>query len=161
MVMSIVNKVSAYLDKRHIHYQLVTHTPTHNSLSSAVSANIPTSQLVKGVMLEDHQGNTLMAILPATHKVSLPTLNAKLNSQFHLLKEAAIYDLFSDCDHGAVPPLAEAYNIDRVYDEDLMQHPELYLEAGDHHSLIKLTRIEFGQLMQGARPLHFSHRVFH
>ncbi|MCW8995505.1 MAG: YbaK/EbsC family protein [Psychromonas sp.] len=159
--MSIINRVSAYLDKRHIHYQLLEHAPSHNSLSSAITSNVPTAQLVKGVMLEDHDANKLMAILPATHKISLRTLNKKLNRQFHLMKEAAIYDLFADCDHGAVPPIAEAYTLDKVYDESLMQQPNLYLEAGDHKSLIKLTRNEFGQLMHGARALHFSHRIFH
>lgn len=159
--MSIVNKVSAYLDKNNIHYQLLEHAPSHNSLSSATASNIPAAQLVKGVMLEDREGNKLMAILPATHKVSLISLNEKLNRQFHLMKEAAIFELFADCDHGAVPPLAEAYSMEKVYDVCLMQQPYLYLEAGDHKSLIKLTRAEFGQLMHGAEPLHISHRVFH
>ncbi len=77
------------------------------------------------------------------------------------MKEAEIFGLFNDCDHGAVPPLAEAYNMDLVYDVCLMQQPYLYLEAGDHKSLIKLTRDEFGQLMHGVEPLHISHRVFH
>lgn len=159
--MSIVNKVSAYLDKNHIQYQVLEHAPSHNSVSSAITANIPVAQLVKGVMLEDHDGKKLMAILPATHKVNLISLNEKLNRQFHLMKEAEIFGLFNDCDHGAVPPLAEAYNMDLVYDVCLMQQPYLYLEAGDHKSLIKLTRDEFGQLMHGVEPLHISHRVFH
>jgi len=159
--MSIVAKVSAYLDKKHIHYQLLEHAPSHNALSSAISSNIPAAQLVKGVMLEDSEGKKLMAILPASHKVSLIILNEILNRHFHLMKEAAIYELFADCDHGAVPPLAEAYNIDRVYDHYLLQQPQLYLEAGDHRSLIKLEQNEFRQLMQDAQPLHFTHRVFH
>ncbi len=159
--MSIVTRVSAYLDKRHIHYQLLKHAPSHNSLSSAITSNVPATQVVKGVMLEDHEGKKLMAILPASHKVSLITLNEKLNRQFHLMKEAAVYELFDDCDHGAVPPLAQAYNMDRVYDEYLMQQPQLYLEAGDHTSLIQLTKDEFAQLMQDAKPLRFTHRVFH
>lgn len=159
--MSIVNKVSAYLDKNHIHYQLLEHAPSHNSISSAINANIPAAQLVKGVMLEDHDGNKLMAILPATHKVSLISLNEKLNRQFHLMKEAAVFELFTDCEHGAVPPVAEAYHMELVYDVCLLQQPYLYLEGGDHKSLIKLTRDEFGQLMHGVEPLHISHRVFH
>jgi Ala-tRNA(Pro) deacylase len=159
--MSIVNKVSTYLDKNHIHYQLLEHAPSHNSLSSAITSNIPPAQLVKGVMLEDRDGNKLMAILPATHNVNLISINEKLNRQFHLMKETAVFELFTDCDHGAVPPVAGAYHIEQVYDVCLMQQPYLYLEAGDHKSLIKLTRSEFGQLMQGAEPLHISHRLFH
>ncbi|MFT6985564.1 MAG: Ala-tRNA(Pro) deacylase [Psychromonas sp.] len=159
--MSIVKKVNTYLDNEHIHYQLLRHSPSHNSLGSAIASNIPAEQLVKAVVLEDSEGQKLMAILPASHKVSLITLNEMLNKQFHLIKEAALYQLFTDCDHGAVPPIAEPYNMDRVYDQYLMQQPCLYLEAGDHESLIELTIDEFSRLMQGARPLHFSHRVFH
>lgn len=158
--MSIVTKVSAYLDEKHIHYQLRRHAPSHNSLSSAVSSHISATQLVKGVVLEDREGQKLMAILPASHKVSLITLNEMLNRQFHLVNEAAIYQLFADCDHGAVP-IVEPCNMDRVYDQSLLQQPCLYLEAGDHESLIELTINEFSRLMEGAKPLHFAHRVFH
>lgn len=159
--MSIVKKVSAYLDKRHIHYQLLRHAPSHNSLSSAIASNIPATQLVKAVVVENSEGQKLMAILPASHKVSLITLNEKLNQHFHLIKEAALYEIFADCEHGAVPPIAKAYNMDSVYDDSLLQQPYLYLEAGDHESLIELSIDEFSRLMQGAKPLHFTHRVFH
>ena len=159
--MSITNRLSAYLDKKHIHYQLLNHSPSLNSLSSASNSNIPAAQLVKGVMLEEHNGNRIMAVLPTTHKVNLTTLNTKLHRQFHLMKEAAIYKLFADCEPGAIPPVADAYNIPKIYDEALMLQTHLYLEAGDHCSLIKLTRSEFAQLMQGARPMHFTHQVFH
>lgn len=158
--MSIVTRVSAYLDDRHIHYQLRRHAPSHNSLSSAITSHIAATQLVKAVILEDREGQKLMAILPASHKISLITLNEMLNRQFHLVNEAAIYQLFADCDHGAVP-VVEPCNMDRVYDQYLLQQPYLYLEAGDHESLIELPRDEFLRLMQGARALHFSHRVFH
>lgn len=159
--MSIVTRVSAYLDDRHIHYQLRRHAPSHNSLSSAITSHTPATQLVKAVILEDSEGQKLMAILSASHKISLITLNEMLNRQFHLIKETALYQLFADCDHGAVPPIAELYNMDRVYDQYLLQQPYLYLEAGDHESLIEVTRDEFLRLMQGAKTFHFSHSVFH
>lgn len=159
--MSIVKKVSAYLDKEHIHYQLLKHSPSHSALSSAITSSVSTEQVVKGVMLEDHEGKKLMAILPASHKINLIALNDTLNRRFHLMKEAAVYELFEDCEHGAVPPIAEAYAMERIYEQLLTQQPQLYLEAGDHRSLIELTQDEFRQLMQGAQPLKFTHRVFH
>jgi len=158
--MSIANRVREYLDKNHIEYQLLPHKPSKNSLSSAIQAHISASQVVKAIMLEDLQGGRLMAILPASHKISLHALNEHFARQFHLMKESHIYELFEDCKHGAVPPLAQAYQIDRVYDEFLMDQEALYLEAGDHISLIQLSQAEFRKLMQYSVPLRFSYRLF-
>lgn len=158
--MGIASKVRDYLDKNHIEYKLLQHKPSKNSLSSAIQAHIQTSQVVKAIMLEDLQGGKLMAILPASHKISLHTLNEHFKRQFHLMKESHIYELFEDCKHGAVPPLAQAYQIDRVYDEFLMDQEQLYLEAGDHISLIQLSQTEFRKLMQYSVPLRFSYRLF-
>ena len=159
--MSIANTVSDYLDKNHIEYQLLQHKPSKNSLSSAIQAHIKTSQVVKAIMLEDIQGAKLMAILPASHKISLHDLNEHFKRQFQLMKESHIYELFEDCKHGAVPPLAQAYQIDRIYDAFLMEQDNLYLEAGDHISLIQLSQTEFRKLMQYSVPLRFSYQLFH
>ncbi|WP_028864432.1 aminoacyl-tRNA deacylase [Psychromonas aquimarina] len=159
--MSIVERVSTYLDKTRIHYRLVEHAPSKNSLSSAIRSNVPASQVAKAVMLEDHAGNKLMAILPASHKISLTALNEQLNRKFHLIKESAVYDLFADCSLGAVPPLVQASDIDKVYDDNLLLQEQLYLEGGDHTSLIQLSQDEFSRLMHNTKHLHFSHRVFH
>jgi Ala-tRNA(Pro) deacylase len=159
--MSIANKVCAFLDKSHIDYQLLKHRPSQNSLSSAIQSNIATSQIAKAVILSDLQNRKLMAILPATHKISLSAINESYDRQFHIMKESHIYELFDDCEHGAVPPLAQPYHMERVYDLLLLEQPQIYLEAGDHQSLIKLTQKEFGKLMLGAKSLHFSHQLFH
>ena len=158
--MSIATKVSAYLDETHIKYQLVKHKPSNNTLSSAIKSNLSTSQVVKAVVLEDLQGEKLMAILPGSHKISLSALNENFNRQFHIVKESHIYELFDDCKHGAVPPIAQAYGINRVFDEFLMQQEQLYLEAGDHTSLIQLSQDEFRKLMQDAKSLRFSYQLF-
>ncbi|MCP4320951.1 MAG: YbaK/EbsC family protein [Alteromonadales bacterium] len=159
--MSIVTRVQEYLDKSDIHYQTVTHSPSYNALGTAVNSDISSSQVVKGVMLEDHEGRKLMAVLPASHKVNLATLNEKTHREFHLMKEVEVYKLFSDCSKGAVPPLAQAYNMGVIYDSLLLEQGELYLEAGDHSSLIAVDQEQFMQLMHEAKHYCFSHKVFH
>lgn len=158
--MSIATKVSAYLDETHINYQIIEHQPSQNSLSSAAKSHIKTSQLVKAVILEDLQGSKLMAILPSSHKVSLRALNEHFKRHFHIVKESHLYELFDDCKHGAIPPLAQAYDMDKVYDLFLTKQPLLYLEAGDHISLIELPQSEFKKLMLKSESLNFSYRLF-
>lgn len=160
LLMSIAKKVRAYLDDADINYQLLTHTPSNNSLSSALQSNLTTSQIVKAIVLEDIQGDKLMAILPASHKISLRALNENFNRQFHIVKESHIYELFDDCKHGAVPPIAQVYELDRVYDECLLLQESLYLEGGDHTTLIQLTQEEFRKLLLNAPILRFSYQLF-
>lgn len=160
LLMSIAKKVSAYLDQAGINYQLLNHSPSSNSLSSALQSNLSTSQIVKAVVLEDIQGGKLMAILPASHKISLRALNENFNRQFHIVKESHIYELFDDCKHGAVPPIAQVYELDRVYDECLLLQDTLYLEGGDHATLIKLSQDDFRKLLPNAPILRFSYQLF-
>ncbi len=159
--MTVANKVSDCLNDRHINYNVVEHEHSQNSITTARNSQIAPTQIVKAVMLEDKHGHHLMAILTASHKISLNALNQYFNRQFCLMKEADVYHLFEDCEHGAVPPLAQAYNIDRVYENQLLKQSTLYLEAGDHSSLISITQHEFRKLMENATSLAFSHRVFH
>lgn len=154
-------RVREYLDKHHIDYGLVTHPHSHSSIGSAISAEVPIHQIAKAVILEDHEGRQLMAILPADYKVSLSILNEELKRDFKLIKENRVYSMFSDCDHGAVPPVPEAYHMDAVYDERLYDEPMLYLECGDHESLLCVRQEDFLQMMTSYKHMKFSHKVLH
>jgi Ala-tRNA(Pro) deacylase len=155
------NRVTHYLDKAHIHYQIVSHAPSKSSIGTAISAEIPMHQIAKAVILEDHQGRHIMAIVPADYKVSLSLLSDELKRSFKLAKEAEIYQMFSDCDSGAVPPIPSAYHLDAVYDEALTQQEQLFLESGDHKTLIQLNREDFIRLMSSYKHSRFSRKVFH
>ncbi|MCP4324232.1 MAG: YbaK/EbsC family protein [Alteromonadales bacterium] len=159
--MTIASKVNDFLDNSDIHYQLIHHNPSSNSIDSALKSNVTTSQVVKAVMLEDLFGHKLMAILPTSHKLNLRALNKNFKRQFHIMKESHIYELFQDCKQGAIPPIAQAYGIERVYDKFLLQQAVLYLEAGDHTSLIRLSQHEFRKLMANTMALNFSHQIYH
>jgi Ala-tRNA(Pro) deacylase len=118
-------------------------------------------QIAKAVILEDHEGKHLMAIVPADYKVSLSMLSYELNRSFKLAKEADVYQMFKDCDIGAVPPVPSVYHLDAVYDEELTKEQELFLESGDHETLIKVSREDFMRLMASYKHSKFSRKVFH
>ncbi|MFT6898233.1 MAG: Ala-tRNA(Pro) deacylase [Paraglaciecola sp.] len=159
--MTSQNRVTQFLDSEHIHYSVVPHSHSKSSLSSAISAEVPMHRIAKAVMLEDHEGKHLMAIVPADYKVDLRLLSNELNRELKLAKEAQVYQMFADCDSGAIPPLPGAYHLDAVYDEQLTQEQELFLESGDHETLIQLNRNDFIRLMGASKHARFSHQVFH
>jgi Ala-tRNA(Pro) deacylase len=155
------NRVTHFLDQQHIHYGIIPHPHSKSSVGSAISAEVPMHQIAKAVILEDHEGKHIMAIVPADYKVSLSMLNQELNRSFKLAKESDIYQMFTDCDSGAVPPVPNAYYLDAVYDEELTREPELFLESGDHETLIQISREDFMRLMESYKHSRFSSKVFH
>jgi len=58
--------------------------------------------------------------------------------------------LFEECDRGAVPPVAMAWGLQTVIDEDLGDVDVVYLESGDHECLLRMSRDEFHDLMAEA-----------
>jgi len=159
--MSGDNRVTHYLENHQIRYNIVPHAHSNSSVGSAISAEIPMHNIAKAVVLEDHEGRNMMAILPADYKVSLGKLSDELNRSFHLVKEAEVYKMFTDCDYGAVPPVPNAYYMNAVYDDELVNNDTLFLESGDHETLIKINNEDFKRLMESHRHLRFSYQAFH
>ena len=159
--MSISTRVASYLDVEGIKYDTVNHAHTSTSVGSAITAHVLPKSIAKAIVLEDHESRHLMAILPANHKISLHKLNDKLDAKLHLADEEQVYKMFSDCDPGAVPAIAQAYNMNSIYDETLDQLDDIYLEAGDHETLIHLDKAQFGKLMSNTKHSRFSSESYY
>lgn len=159
--MSITARVGTYLDTQNIAYDTLNHTHSYSSLGTASAAQISPRSIAKAVVLEDHEGRHHMAVLPANHKVSLHKLEDHMNLQLHLAKEQEVYRLFKDCEVGAVPAVGQAYNMNAIYDEALNELHDVYIEAGDHETLIHLKHDEFEKLMMDSHHIKFSGEVFH
>lgn len=157
--MSVNARVAAYLDDQHIPYKVIPHEHSFSSFSSAMTAEIELSKMAKAVLLQDHEGRYMMAVLPANNKVSLHKLNDQFNRSFHLAKEDQVYHLFSDCAPGAIPPVAKAFHMDCVVDEKLDACSEVFMEAGDHDNLIQFNHDAFIKMTSDNRHDRFAAEV--
>jgi len=145
--MSISARLRTFLDQQWLSYDTLSHLHSFDSASSANAAQISPHQLAKAVVLEDHQGKRMIAVLPTDNKINLQTLNKRYQATFHLLPEQEVYQLFGDCEEGAVPPAGEAYHLNAVYEDSLLAESDVYLEAGDHQTLVHLTQKEFAKFV--------------
>ncbi len=159
--MNTSTRLTRYLIEKNIPYQEVAHFHSNSSIGTAITANISLKQIAKVVLLKNHEDRKLMAILPAAHKISITAINESLHGQYRLMKEQEVYQLFSDCNQGAIPPAPEAYHLNMVCDEELDKLPEVYLEAGDHETLLCVNQDGFHTLMTSGKHMPFSHQVFH
>ena len=147
--MSMPSRLSNYLLHRGIRYEVMSHTHSHSSAETARTAHIPPHQLAKSVVLEDDEGGCVMAVVPADARVNVGLLGRMLGSDsLHLSDEERLCELFPDCDRGAVPAVGMAWGMDTIVDDSLEQNAELFIEAGDHDMLIRMSQQQFRELMR-------------
>ncbi len=145
--MAIATTLKSYLEDHHIEYDMVHHSHTATALESAHSAHVPSHQVAKAVVLEDPNGY-IVSVLPSINRLDLEWVNESLGRQLKIADEDELRNLFQDCDFGAVPALSNAYGLDVIWDEQLTNASEIYIEAGDHENLIHVHGDEFCKLMK-------------
>jgi Ala-tRNA(Pro) deacylase len=156
--MPIAHTVQMYLAQNGIAYDVVEHPHSVSSLRTASEACIAPTRLAKAVLLEDDLGHSrfLMAVLPAARHIELARISQQTGRPVHLATEEDAAGLFADCEAGAIPPLGPAYGVETVWDDSLMEQPELYLEAGDHEHLVHLRSADLRRLLRDCPHGQFS-----
>jgi len=153
--MTIAAKVQRYLDQQGIDYEVVEHPRTMSSSRTAQAGHISGERLAKAVVLKSEGGFT-MAVLPACCHIRLGDIQDCLERPVGLATESEVGQLFGDCELGAIPPMGKPYGMEMIVDDSLIEQPDVYLEAGDHMSLIHVNAMAFQRLTADARHARFS-----
>jgi Ala-tRNA(Pro) deacylase len=153
--MSIPKTVQNYLKENSIKYDILHHAYTSTSMGTAQSSGISGEAIAKSVVLEDDDGY-IMAVIPATHHIELGQLGHQLHRHLGLATERELSELFNDCDLGAIPAIGQAYDMDVVVEDSLLNRADIYFESGDHTDLIHITGQEFQRIMNNVHHGRFS-----
>ena len=153
--MNAMERMTQYLNSRHIPFEIIDHAHTATSRQSAIAAGVDSHRLVKTVLLEAPDCY-LAAMIPADEQVRLGMLSKDYGKQLNLAPESIVRQVFDGCDPGAAPGLPGAWNVDMVWEDDLLALPDLYLEAGDHERLFHIQTKDLHDLMQEVSHCHFS-----
>jgi Ala-tRNA(Pro) deacylase len=148
--MAIAITLREYLDDCGVIYDEVPHDRAVTMARVAATAHIPGDRLAKGVLIECRGGRYCLAVVPASSLVDLDRLSALTHERLGLAEERDIDNHFGDCAHGALPPIGKPYGLAVYLDDSLCRQPELFLEGGDHRTLIHLKGSEFNRLMADA-----------
>jgi Ala-tRNA(Pro) deacylase len=159
--MTLPKRLIDCLDEMGVNYRVRAHDLSHTSAQSARMAHVLPQHLAKPVLLEDDTG-CFMAVVPGDREVNIGTLARMLDRHdLHLADEQRIADIFPDCDLGAMPPVGMPWGIDMVVDESLEASDVVYLEAGDHETLLQMSHEDFHMLMRSAPHARICRRMMH
>lgn len=154
----IAAKLKEFLDQHQTTYRSIPHAHTGSSLETAEISHVPGDKLAKAIIMADERG-PLMAVIPADYHLDLDSLRRDLQRHLEFADEAELPSLFPDCEPGAIPPIGPAYNVPTIWDTRLGEEKTVYMEAGDHETLLEMTGQAFHELMASAERGHFSHHI--
>lgn len=153
--MGIAITLAQYLAERGVKYDVVEHPHAVTASESAKTSHISLNRLAKAVVLKGKDG-FLLAVLPASGHIQFRQLCKQLGADVDMASEEQIETLFLDCEPGAVPALGAAYGLKVIVDDSLANEPEIYLEGGDHASLVHISGSTFQKLLADAQHARFT-----
>ncbi|MEE8236992.1 MAG: YbaK/EbsC family protein [Gammaproteobacteria bacterium] len=156
--MSIATTVGDALAFEAIDFRILRHAVAPEPADAAKRAGISPERLAKAVLLKDPHGY-LLTVLPATRILDLEVLRAELHRHLTVADDEDLDELFCDCVVGSVPPIGPWYRVPTVVDSSLREQPDIYFEAGDDDSLVRVTETGFERLLEGAEYFAFSRQV--
>ncbi|HET8697290.1 MAG TPA: YbaK/EbsC family protein [Gammaproteobacteria bacterium] len=154
-------RLKRFLDDRALRYELVNHPVTHNSRETAMAADVDADRLAKAVLVES-EARRLLVVIPAAHRLELGSVHRALGVEVGLATRLEVERTFEDCVDGAVPAAGQAYGLEVLVDDALLEAGDVYFEAGDRTELVKMSGAEFRALMSsqphGAFSVHAPRR---
>ena len=145
--MPISGTLNAYLDREHVHYDVLPHPQAFRALTIAQMLRTPEREMAKVVIVKVDT-RFVMTVLPASWNVDLRRLRTVFAThQVRLATEDEIADLFPDCELGAMPPFGNLYRVPVYVDQSLTGDEEIVFQAGTHSDAIRMRYWDFAALV--------------
>ena len=143
--MGIPARLLDFLNKGKARYEILHHPKAFTAQELAAIEHVKGRSHAKVVMIKA-DGQLLMTVLPADHRVDLEKLTNMLGRPAALAVEADFKELFPDCAVGAMPPFGHLYDVTTYLDQSLNGADNIVFEAGTHSDAIKISFADYERL---------------
>jgi Ala-tRNA(Pro) deacylase len=151
-------RLTEFLDKAGVTYQLKQHQPAFTAQQMAAVEHEPGKYVAKPVIVKA-DGKHIMCVLSACYKIDLGALKSQLGAKsVELAAESDIGTIFPDCELGAEPPFGNLYDLPTIMDKALEKDDHIIFQAGSHEKAISMTMADYRKLVQ-PKVLEFSYHL--
>ncbi|MDJ0908639.1 MAG: YbaK/EbsC family protein [Woeseiaceae bacterium] len=141
------SRLKDFLDKEHIKYVTIGHSPAYTAQEIAAEAHIPGKELAKTVVVKI-DGEMAMVVTTASEMIELDHIRDSLGAkEVDLATENEFKDSFPDCETGAMPPFGNLYGMKVFVSQTLREDEQIAFNAGTHSELVRLPYTEFERLV--------------
>jgi Ala-tRNA(Pro) deacylase len=134
-----------FLNRSKVRYEVLHHPEAFTAQELAAIEHVKGRSHAKVVMVKA-EGEVLMAVLPADHRVDLEKLDKATGRKTALATEAEFKALFPDCAVGTMPPFGELYGVPAYLDTSLTDAERIVFEAGTHSDAIRMRYADYARV---------------
>jgi Ala-tRNA(Pro) deacylase len=141
-------RLEQYLRENGVPFETMAHKQAFTMPEVAAALHVPGGQVAKVVVVKA-DGEMVMLVIPASHRLDLAKVRALLDAKkVNLAKEEEFTDLFPDCETGAMPPFGNLYNLPVYVDQALEKEKSIVFRVGTHRHTMQVAYADFARLAQ-------------
>lgn len=138
-----------YLNDKKVLFELHHHPRSVSAMRTAAVQHVSGKHFAKAVVVRGG-GRPLLAVLPAHLRLDLDKLSRLSRiDDLELVEEAEFFNLFPNCEVGAMPPFGHMFDMDIYIDDDIAVAPEVHFNACTHSHTISLSGKDFLKAAEG------------
>jgi Ala-tRNA(Pro) deacylase len=146
--MPILKKLKEVLDQANVCYEVYHHALAYTAQEVATAQHLSAKEVAKVVMLKMN-GDLVMGVIAANHKINLSTVKASLGvKDVRLATEAEFTSRFPECEIGAMPPFGNLFGVPVFVDPALEKDEYIYFNAGNHVQTVRMKYQDFARLVK-------------
>jgi Ala-tRNA(Pro) deacylase len=151
----ILKRLEELLDANSIEYEAIHHTTDYRATETAVDTHTRPGDFAKSVFIWV-DGEYALAVLPATHTVSVGKLTRSLGArEVRLASEWEMKDLCPDCEVGAAPPFGNLFGLPVYVCPVLARDERITFNAGTHTDAVRMAYSDVERIVR-PRVVHMS-----
>ncbi len=150
--------LQTYLDEMGVPYQLTHHQTAYTAQDLAAQEHVSGQRVIKPVVVRA-DGQLMMCVLPASHRIDIPELRQQLRAEdVSLAEESTLGNLCPDCELGAEPPIGRLFGMPTLLDESVLRDNTVTFQAGSHTDAVTLTLADYRRVAQ-PEIAHFGRHI--
>ena len=154
----LASRLGKYINAHAVQCQLIHHARSRDLSHAVLLAQAVPELTVKAHLVLDRAGPAVL-IVPFQTKPNVDALNSFSSRNFQLIDDEQAGRLFTDCDHGHVPVLAQAYDLPLYVDEAVFSWDEVFASSGCANTLLRLNRGSVRAVLRDASVGLFSEHL--
>ncbi len=147
-------QMDQFLHQHKIPFEALVHPPAFSASRRASLLQVP-GRLVAKCILVVSRSSRALAILPASHQLSLELLEDAMGEEPRLATREEIAEQIPDCEWGVVPPFGTLYDLPVLLDESIDSEEDIIFEGQGRMCSIRLRCADFERL-ENPRRFRFA-----
>lgn len=148
-------KLEQFLTEKQVSFEVLPHRPAYTANRVAQLLHVPGKEMAKTVVLRGDHGY-ILAVLPATCRVDIEEIRQELGEKrMEMASEDEMYQVFPDCEVGAIPPFGSMYRMPTIVDDTLTEDERIVFEGQNHEEAIGMNYRDF-EAVEHPRRGHFA-----